>query len=121
VDGCAACEQEPSLLTPYLSDARDALAELEHVSKSYEHRIDVVHGYIDELRHTIDVLHAELEGVYNSIRSLAHDIDCVEDEEPPSGYHINEIMDDEFTMPSRVACDCTVCRLDAITKRYTKE
>ena len=117
VDGCPACEEEPAMLKHTIPEAKSALDHLEKVRASYEHRIDVVEGYIAEFKNTVEVLldgHADVEQM---ILSLDYDIDCVMNDEPPSGYHINEMYDDEFIMPDMVKCDCTICRIDATLER----
>lgn len=109
------------MLKQYLPEAKEALQQLNKVSSTYEHRIGVLQDYIDDLQRTLEVLNAEHEEVDEMIRSLDYDIDCVINEEPPSGYHIMEIRDEEFNMPAEVQCDCTICRLDAINKRFSQE
>lgn len=116
VDGCPACEEEPAMLKHTLAEAKATLTHIEKVRASYEHRIDVVQGYIDELQNTLDVLHSEHQDIEEMERSLEYDMECVRNDEPPPGYHLNELYDNEFCMPEPVPCDCHMCRLEAHTK-----
>lgn len=117
VDGCSACEQEPTMLTPYIPEAKDVLSQIERVRQSYEHRINVVQGYIDDMQRQLETLYSEHQEIESMERSLDYDIDCVLTDETPDGFHINEIMDGEFTMPEPVQCDCSICRIDATIER----
>ena len=109
VDGCPACEEEPAMLQHTIPEAKNTLQELQKVLDSYEHRIHVVQDTIRELQNTLDVLHSEHQDIEEMQRSLEYDIDCVMNDEPPSGYHINELYDNEFCMPKPVSCDCPTC------------
>ena len=118
VDGCPACEEEPAMLKHTIPEAKETLEQLEKVSASYEHRIDVVQDRIDVLRKQLDRLVDELDDIYSMTRSLDYDIDCVMNDEPPDGFHINELFDNEFCMPEPVSCDCLDCTLVKIDKKY---
>ena len=106
------------MLKHTIPEAKETLANLEKVSASYEHRINAVQDEIDSLKYRLEVLFAEHEDVDEMIRSIDYDIDCVLNDEPPHGYHINEMYDDEFIMPSMVQCDCIHCRSESILKKY---
>ena len=105
------------MLKHTIPEAKEALQQLEQVRLSYEHRIGVVQDYISDLQRELETLFSEHQDVEEMERSIDYDIDCIINDEPPSGYHINEMYDDEFSMPEPVQCNCTMCRLDAITAR----
>jgi len=118
VDGCPACEEEPAMLKHTIPEAKEALEQLEKVSASYEHRISVVEGLIADLQRELEKLHYDHEIVESMERSIDYDIDCVLNDEPPDGFHINEMYDNEFWMPEPVSCDCLDCTLAKIDKKY---
>ena len=109
LEGCSACECEPAMLIHTIPEAKETLAQLERVSASYEHRIDFIQDMIARLRHDHDILIDQLDDVYSMIRSLSDDIDLLTDDEPPVGFHINELFENEFVMPDLVSCDCPTC------------
>ena len=109
LEGCTACECEPAMLIHTIPEAKDTLAQLEKVSASYEHRIGVVQDRIKELQKELETLVHACEDVYEMTKSLWNDIELVTDDEPPSGYHINELFENEFVMPDLVSCDCPTC------------
>ena len=117
IDGCPACEEEPAMLKHTIPEAKEALQQLEQVRLSYEHRIGVVQDYISDLQRELETLFSEHQDVEEMERSIDYDIDCIINDETPSGFHINEMYDDVFSMPEPVQCNCTTCRLDAITAR----
>jgi hypothetical protein len=97
------------MLIHTIPEAKETLAQLERVSASYEHRIDFIQDMIARLRHDHDILIDQLDDVYSMIRSLSDDIDLLTDDEPPVGFHINELFENEFVMPDLVSCDCPTC------------
>ena len=119
--GCPACEEEPAMLKHTIPEAKEALEQIIQVRESYEHRISVVEDLIADLQRELETLHCDHQIVESMERSIDYDIDCVLNDEPPDGYHINEMYDDEFTMPSMCPCDCVVCRTEVILKRYEEE
>ena len=109
------------MLKEFIPEAIDTLQQLDVVSKQYEHRIDVVQDYIEDLQRTLEALHAEHEDVLSAIESLDYDVDCVINDEDTSGYHMHELSNGTFKLPVGPSCDCTMCRLDAFNKRFTQE
>jgi len=99
------------MLKDYLAEAKHTLIELAKVADKYEHRMDVVHEKIDDLKKELDVLMDEVDGIYSMTRSLDYDIDCVINDEDPSGHYIHAIKNGSFNMPTGPSCDCLVCKL----------
>ena len=120
VDGCPACEEEPAMLKHTIPEAKEALEQIIKVRESYEHRISVVEDLISDLQRELETLHYNHQIVESMERSIDYDIDCVLNDEPPDGHHINEMYDDEFYMPSMCPCDCPTCRTEAMLKKYEK-
>jgi hypothetical protein len=119
VDGCPACEEEPAMLKHTIPEAKEALEQIIKVRESYEHRISVVEDLIADLQRELETLFSEHQDVESMERSIDYDIDCVLNDEPPDGHHINEMYDDEFIMPSMCPCDCPTCGVEASIKRWS--
>jgi hypothetical protein len=118
IDGCPACEEEPAMLKHTIPEAKEALEQITQVRESYEHRINVVELEIAVLQNELRRLHSKHQEIETMERSLDYDIDCVVNDEAPDGYHINEMYDNEFVMPSMCPCDCAVCRLKEFQTRW---
>ena len=109
------------MLKHTIPEAKEALEQITQVRESYEHRISVVEDLISTLQRELETLHYNHQIVESMERSIDYDIDCVLNDEPPDGHHINEMYDDEFSMPSMCPCDCVVCRTEAILKKYEEQ
>lgn len=121
VDGCQACEEEPAMLKHTIPEAKKALEQITNVRESYEHRISVVEGLIADLQRELRTLYSDHRDVESMESSIDCDIECIVNDETPDGYHINEMFDGEFTMPSMCACDCPTCGIEASIKRLGGE